>query len=757
MTRSKQAREKIIKNVRNKKEDERRKKALRSMNFRAAEARAPSTSMAKVRRKFKKAVRNASAPKTFPPKADDPVVLETAIDDKNNTSGESERKNATGGAVTNDKDDVAEVRRRDRVCPQKAASMKRQLERCESSTTRRNSKRKIEERDDKKSHALQIWANSRGTIKSASVLVLDDRCLPFPHYNFAKTQELATHHRIRASLDNLLRATRIKALPTALSLKRGVASTKAKSAAIVSRTKGVSAFVNVGAEIARVCLAQPIWALVHRCDPKRGYDEWFAKSDELITKLNNGGAENANEFFKEIMERHLRDAKKERVYFEMMANVCNDLFDTRVLPNKMFDCNFVTLTKVNNDPTVRSLSIPRYFRSLTRNVWKKISEVMDVLLMGGRSGEDSFMCHLEECADNVIRRAKSRPVESTIKKAVEQANQANKLPTGEFKRPTMLQKQGGQTSSRLPVIPPEDLRGNWFQAPGYYNGIYPFFQEQEPSSAHASLPQHGRYWPGGAPPVIVQSHQAFPRTAPTPVHTMALQEAPAPTMVQGSEPSMLPTSAPVITLSSPHTIVPAVIPTLVSEVPVPTMSPAPAPSSAMVSKEPAPVSGAAVSSPSNNWSAGGRSITSSLPLLPPMRPPPTPGRDLPVIIDNRRVSSQRPEDDELRNDANLGEATVGGENAISAGASFNTSDSSSPPLSTRPPPLTPGRHLFDETGELLSHSRDRSIMDELNEMGEDEPIFGFRRASGGPEYRMYYSDDDFAGEDDGYIADSFLF
>nr|GBG35577.1 wsv161-like protein [Sesarmops intermedium nimavirus] len=419
MPKNKSAIRYIFRNMKNKKEDEKRKKTFKQMNFDVAVPRAPAASVAKNRRKLK-------------------------------------RKRDAEQQPEEEEEEVIELPK-DYAPPKKAAAMKRQLEQYETSKTTTKRSKKISEEGGvvaiRSGGDVKAVAN-RGDIKVESVLGIIDCDLPSPQHQDNKERDI--QHRIRTLLANLAKASREKALPTAstLELRHGGKNNKKEK-------HHAPAFKNVGSDIVKVCLSQPVWALVHRRDFKRGFDEWFENSDNLIRLLNNGNAENINAAMKTAVTKQINDAIKERVYFEMLSNVCNDLFKTLVLPNKKFDKNFATIATDNTDPTVRSLSIPKYFRALNENVWQKITDTMDILLTGGGSGDQSAISQLEACAQNIINRATSRPVEATIKKAVEQANQAHKLSTGAFIPTTNKKPPGGG-----------GLQGSPFFNPGYYDPYY---------------------------------------------------------------------------------------------------------------------------------------------------------------------------------------------------------------------------------------------------------------------------------------------
>ena len=80
-----------------------------------------------------------------------------------------------------------------------------------------------------------------------------------------------------------------------------------------------------------------MWALVHCRNFKRGVDEWFENSDLMIEALNGGDADAINSTMGSAVAKQVSNVMKERINFEIIANACNILFKTRVLPSKVFD------------------------------------------------------------------------------------------------------------------------------------------------------------------------------------------------------------------------------------------------------------------------------------------------------------------------------------------------------------------------------------------------------------------------------------
>ena len=525
MAKSKVATRKILRNVRNKKDDKQRKRYLSAMASGAAEPRASTASAAKARRKVAKenALRQ-STPDTIDENStrleeeeqqDQAMVEASTAEKKDNTGGTD--ADIIGGrddeqdehSVDDDQHPLIVIqpetscRKKDYVVPKRAAAMKRQLE--------QHTLPSKPERCKKKGEGKEAVVGKRSTAATAMPVlssgdartVVDDEWVPFSQYRLPGDikREKAEQHRMKTLLANLSKAKHDKALPAASAVEFRFGGQK-------NGGRLAAAFTNIGADIVKVCLALPMWALVHRRDFKRGVDEWFKRSDSMIEALDGGDATAINSAMETAVAKQLNGAIKERVYFEMMANVCNELFKTSVLPNKVFDKAFATIATDNTDSTVRSFSIPKYFRSLKSNVWQKISDTMDVLLTGGASGENSAISLLEVCAENVIARAKSRPVEATIKKAVEQANQAHKLSTGVLK-PTQL--ASNQQQQPLPAPAPL-LRGSPFLNAGFYDPYYHFFQTQPTASNYNYYYNNNpnSYGAAGYPPAVTQMWHAAP-------------------------------------------------------------------------------------------------------------------------------------------------------------------------------------------------------------------------------------------------------
>ena len=591
MPKSKSVTKCIMRNVKNKKEDENRKKVLKQMDHDAAEPRAPAASAAKVRRKLKK----------------------------------------KKGFASKEEEEEIESSSKDYAPCKKTAAMKRQLEQHqrEVSSPKKTTKRTDEEQAIRNSSGDVKTVANRRDMTVVSALDIEADYVPFsrlPGYN----KEHDT--QVRTLLVNLAKASREKALPAVSTLKlEGNYNRKGKHHTPV--------FKNVGSDIIKVCLSQPVWALVHRRDLKRGFDEWFENSDNLIQLLNNGDADNINAALKTAVTKQINDAVRERVYFEILGDVCNDLFKTIILPNKKFDKNFVTVAINNTNPTVRSLSIPKYFKALNENVWQKISDSMDILLTGVGGGDHSAISQLEACAENIINRAKSRPVEATIKKAVEQANQAHKLSTGAF-IPTTNKKQ-------LPLQVGQ-LQGNPFFNPGYYDPYYHYYQQQ----SHPPPLAHNYYYgPGGAPPAVTQmqpsSHPHFfypygqyqhppPPPPPPPQPTKTCDAASVPTTADAPAP---PTASIVATAPTPQA--PSLITSSLKNIQLP--SPRELPKTPSFSPVSSPIHRQSFNypSPQNTYSS----------VLPPIRPPRTPGRDL--NLENREQSIEKSSEEEIPDFTNL--------------------------------------------------------------------------------------------------------
>lgn len=629
----------IIRNMKNKKEDANRKKKIKQMGYDAAEPRAPAASAAKVRRKLKK------------------------------------KRDAL-------KEQSEEPPQKDYASPKKAAAMKRQLEVSNKST-------------EKAVRSGRGGVTNRGDVKVVSVLGIDADCVPFPEYWLLwDNKERDIQHRVRTLLTNLAKASREKALPAASTLDWGKTNKKEK--------RHVPTFKNVGSDIVKVCLSQPVWALVHRRDLKRGFDEWFENNDNLVRLLNNGDADNINAAMKTAVTNQINDAVKERVYFEMLGNVCNDLFKTLVLPNKKFDKNFATIATDNTNPTVRSLSIPKYFRALNENVWQKITDSMDILLTGGGSGDQSAISQLEACAENIINRAISRPVEATIKKAVEQANQAYKLSTGAF-TPIIRNKKTAQGQ----------LQGSPFFNPGYYDPYYHYYyQQQPPPFAHC----YYYYGPGGAPPAVTQMYP--------PPH---LYQHPPPT-----SDTVPPTAA-----AQPSDVVP-----LTAAAPTPRASTAIA-----TSPVPSPVK-SAISSPVRpsytRYVPPSPQIYS--PVLQPVRPPRTPGRDL--DLGNRESRYEEISEMEEEISTTVRTSGRGLENRESQYEEISETEDVIP-TTVR----TPGRDL--------ENREPRSLYEEISEVGSEEemPTTSFMKLPAENYYHLNHepSSDDEIEEDGGeYFDDDFI-
>ena len=418
--------------MKNKQDDEKRKKNLKQMNYDAAEPRAPASSTAKIKRKLKKMKKTESKKEEEKEKENEDIEskeMEDCKDDYISQKGAKEREEC----------------QKDYVSPKRTIAMKRQLER----------------------YTFPKRKAGRNKKEQTQTLGVDGSCIT------ANNEE----SDILVKLTNLSKASREKTLPTASTLKHGRQKNK--------RAKG---FQNVGSDIVKVCLSQPMWALTHRSDSKRGFDEWCEKSNNLIELFNNGNAKDINTALETAVSNQIYDAVKERVYFEKLCDVCNDLFKTSLIPNKTFDKNFSTIATDNDIFLVKSLSISKYFEALNKNVWQKIMEPMDILLTGGGIGDRSPISQLEKCAENVIKRAEMcKPVETMLNKAVKQANQAHKLSIGAFipsSNKTTFQENlhpgGGYYQQPHPPYyfykPDEGL----YPPQQYFNYYHHFYQQQPP-------------------------------------------------------------------------------------------------------------------------------------------------------------------------------------------------------------------------------------------------------------------------------------
>lgn len=528
------------------------RKNLQRMDSKPAEPRAPATSKAKARRIARKREKMEEAAAEMAVASDeDGEIFREEVDDEEKDKKEGEEQ--TQQECRNNTLDY--------VAPKKAAALKRKLEPTGTPRSRGCDKRCKGSKDK----------NKNETEKSTAVLGGKSRsCTSFPTYGAGIALESEIRIRIGALLANLAKAAREKQLPLASSLVRD---------RNVGKKTGKHSFLkNVGADIVKVCLAQPMWSLAHRRNAGRGIDTWFENSDKILKALDKGDVDAANEALKRVAEMHLGYAAAERSGFELLGTVCNDLFRTRVLPNKKFDKNFVTIETNNGDTTVRSLSIPKLFRALNQSVWYKLTDVMDHLLMGGSTNNDSITA-LENCAANVLDRARTRPVEGMIKKAIERAEQAHKLSTGLF-IPAEVRKQQKQQQQGLLVPPSLPFASPWgmqpaavitttntttnpFQAPGpffnngYYNPyMYNIHELQRPGAQYFGPYDYSNY-PYMATFLGTQA-AAAPNPNPNPIiipPSPAKTSSPTPpseTQRVGGQPQ--PPTSPFVASSSPHTV-----------------------------------------------------------------------------------------------------------------------------------------------------------------------------------------------------------
>nr|AWQ60756.1 wsv161 [Shrimp white spot syndrome virus] len=412
---------------------------------------------------------------------------------------------------------------------------------------------KKRKRSDTESKALAVPAGKmmtvsrplRGAITSGSILGV--RSENAPQYDYvsyladeAVVKEKAIQYRIRSLLANLLKANKTKAFPTSSSL---LSSEQGKKKFGGKRTN-TFVVTNVGAELVKALLANSCWAISHRKDIRSGEIQWQELSSKILKSLNDGNATEINNLMSSIVEDRIQRTVKERVYFEQLATVCNNLFGTRILPNKNFDKNFVSVASDNSNATVRGLSIPRYFRAINNNVWVKMSSTMDLLVGGGmRSKSEHSISMLEKCAAGVLARASARPVEKMIKSAVEETSQAFNLSTGVFV-PKQQQQQRQQQQQQFPPFQPPPFPLPPPQAPfqvqqptyqGYLNPYYQYNQYYNPYAPQQLQQQYPLYFLGNqftaaasAAAAAAAAAAATPGEQPFPVQLISSPPPPPP-------------------------------------------------------------------------------------------------------------------------------------------------------------------------------------------------------------------------------------
>ncbi|ALN66178.1 hypothetical protein [White spot syndrome virus] len=522
---------------------------------------------------------------------------------------------------------------------------------------------KKRKRSDTESKALAVPAGKmmtvsrplRGAITSGSILGV--RSENAPQYDYvsyladeAVVKEKAIQYRIRSLLANLLKANKTKAFPTSSSL---LSSEQGKKKFGGKRTN-TFVVTNVGAELVKALLANSCWAISHRKDIRSGEIQWQELSSKILKSLNDGNATEINNLMSSIVEDRIQRTVKERVYFEQLATVCNNLFGTRILPNKNFDKNFVSVASDNSNATVRGLSIPRYFRAINNNVWVKMSSTMDLLVGGGmRSKSEHSISMLEKCAAGVLARASARPVEKMIKSAVEETSQAFNLSTGVFV-PKQQQQQRQQQQQQFPPFQPPPFPLPPPQAPfqvqqptyqGYLNPYYQYNQYYNPYAPQQLQQQYPLYFLGNQsqPPPQLQQQQQQQQQPPQPPNNI-----PPPPTPQQQSPSNIPPPQqqqqqpfPVQLISSPPP--PPPIPNTAPSPPISRVrfdsrstTPQPPPTPVLPKPTPLPPPSTARAEEENATDMSFTDIDSELGSIDFDLPPATPGRNVEEIIKAQR-------------------------------------------------------------------------------------------------------------------------
>nr|BDT63132.1 MAG: wsv161-like protein [Sicyonia whispovirus] len=462
----------MLNNMKFKKEHAKNARRLSGMGYAAAAARAPASSQSRLRRNEKKRKGEENGPRP-----DGIIENLTADDDHFDYKGKEGEDPAPDSASVSvpkpgadhapDPDHPAEVP------PSKVAAIKRAIAgNLGTKKTRRVTRGRIKSED-------VFWADS--------LVDGDTPCASFSEYCSSEDlwREKMAEHRMRGAIADLDKSRRVRQLPLASSLVmpsiRGRGSTRPPKGLAV----GTPLYINAGATIARVCLSQPYWALISRNDSRSGAAEWERASRRLLASLARSDVADSNLVLGEAARAMVNASLKERACFEILADECCRLFSTEVLQNKIFDRAFQTVASENTDARVRSMTVAGYFRALNEKVWRRLAETIDMLVSGGAvgGGRQTAASRLEACADSVVARAKSRPVDAVIKKAVERARSAYGLSVGAF-IPKDKQKQTQQqqlypaalytpTALPLPLPPgvPNPHNTHFFaypQAPYYY-------------------------------------------------------------------------------------------------------------------------------------------------------------------------------------------------------------------------------------------------------------------------------------------------
>ena len=244
---------------------------------------------------------------------------------------------------------------------------------------------------------------------------------------------------------------------------------------------GQPRLITISIDIIRCLLAESNWALMRRKNPAESFKLWFSTHDILSNFLNNGNYVSANQILTELCKVSVAYGLRESNYFELLGDVCNSLFETTILHNKMFDPDLVSVNqqKLSGDQNTKAKSV---LKRVYRPIWTKMSETLNMITCGATLiGGKGDMFALQRCADNVLSKSKNGGLSKIIREATARTKQMATL--GAALNPSCTAKQQQQQQHKL--LPYS------YPPPMFYTngGLMGFDNNKAVQVAFAGLPQ----------------------------------------------------------------------------------------------------------------------------------------------------------------------------------------------------------------------------------------------------------------------------
>ena len=261
----------------------------------------------------------------------------------------------------------------------------------------------------------------------------------------------------------------------------------------------------MGIDLLRACLRAPLCALASRANVTDGVCRWKKAAVQFETAICADKHDVANGALLTVSNWLLDSTLAERCHYERLANLCHEMFDAKVLPNKYFNEAYITTD--HTDPLVRTASFLDYRNRVLIPVWRRLRETtmsfvvgpgaapigMDAVTTIGGSRSNGHI--FQACVANVIQRGKeAKDTMEEIKKGVSAATTAGQLVSAPIAYMTPAMRKALNPTNINPAIPVPYMWGGGYPIPFGAQWVYSGTQPQAAASqapAQASTEERG--------------------------------------------------------------------------------------------------------------------------------------------------------------------------------------------------------------------------------------------------------------------------